>query len=173
MICTTARHQLALLVRNDLSPSDSASVRGHLATCFDCQQHFVELQVAMTALDTFKTDQLHATPRSVLPKLERALAAQAARVPAESRWRAAFRNSLIPCMIGTALFLLGIQLPDVSPSSQVGPSLDGNAAAIGQRLDLSGLPPNLVPVYLESSWQSLERLDRPVDDRRSLRNVSY
>lgn len=172
MMCTTARQQLALLVKNDLPPAESASVRGHMATCFDCQQHFAALQVAMNALDTFKTEQLEVSPRSVLPKLQLALATQAAREPAESRWRAAFRNTLVPTLIGVAMFLIGIQLPESSPSLPVAAPYDGHAAAVSQRVELDGLPPNFVPVYLEPSWQSLERLDRPIGDRRSLRNVS-
>lgn len=173
MICSTARQQLALLVRNDLAPTDAASVRGHLATCLDCCRHFTELQSAMDALDAFRSDALDASPRSILPKLHFALASRVAREPAESRWRAAFRNTLVPCMAGLALFLMGIQLPDYVSEQQSVLPLDKQAAAVGHRVDFGGLPPNLVPVYLEPSWRSLERLDRPSNGREPLRNVSY
>jgi len=72
MICKIARHELALLVRNDLSPADAAAVRNHLGCCFDCQKLYTELQAAMSVLDAVNTQQLEATHRSVLPKLEAA-----------------------------------------------------------------------------------------------------
>lgn len=173
MICSTARQQLALLVRNDLAPTDAVSVRGHMATCLDCCRHFAELQSAMDALDVFKSDDLKSSPRSVLPKLQRALVSRAAREPAETRWRAAFRNTLVPGMVGLALFLIGIQLPGSVSEQQSAQPLDQQAAAVGHRIDLGGLPPNLVPVYVEPSWKSLEQLDRPANGREPLRNVSY
>lgn len=172
MICKIARHELALLVRNDLSPADAAAVRNHLGCCFDCQKLYTELQAAMSVLDAVNTQQLEATHRSVLPKLEVALARPSRDEIARSRWRLSFRNTLVPCLVGVALFLIGIQLPDNS-GSRVYPELHNVGVTNGVGMSVRAMSPTYVPVYDEPSWQSLEQLDRSRLGREPLRNVGY
>ncbi len=172
MICKIARHELALLVRDDLSPADAAAVRNHLGGCFDCQKHYTELQAAMSALDAVNSQQLEATHRCVLPKLEAALAQPNRDLAVRNRWRLSFRNTLVPSLVGVALFLIGIQLPDNS-GSRVYPELQNVGTTSGIGMHARALSPAFVPVYGEPSWQSLEQLDHSRLGREPLRNVGY
>lgn len=169
MNCKTARRLMALLVRHDLSPSEAIATEDHLKVCKNCHFQFTQLQSASAALESYNTQHLVAAPRSILSRLQTELETETglADVTVEpSRWHR-FKSSLLPITIGAALFLVGIQIPEVNPTAR-------SVAPIGQRIDLSELPDSFVPVYQDSSWQSLQSLERAsAKHPDALRNVGY
>lgn len=81
MNCKTAQHQMALAVGEDLSPTESQELQGHLQGCSKCQKTWEQQQHGFAALQRSRNQEVRPKSDSVWPALATRLREREAQSP--------------------------------------------------------------------------------------------